>query len=94
MWPKGLTILVKSFMCRQSLENIRRNESDNYHEISFKYFVNSFLRSYDTLYRRHLLSIGQTKIICYNLPDITGQIEKKLISIEYVPILIIPAYYK
>ena len=30
----------------------------------------------------------------YNLPDITGKIEKKLIFIENVPILIIPAYYK
>ena len=55
------------------------------------------LRSYDTLYRWgrwHLLGIGQTKIIYYNLPDITEIIEKKLIYIEYVPILIIPAYYK
>ena len=51
-------------------------------------------RSYDTLYRWHLLGIGQTKIIYYNLPDITGTIEKKWIFIEYVPILIIPAYYK
>ena len=54
----------------------------------------SILRSYDTLYRWHLFGIGQTKIIYYNLPDITGKIEKKLIFIEYVPILIIPAYYK
>ena len=52
------------------------------------------LRSYDTLYRWHLLGIGQTKIIYYNLPDITGKIQMKLIYIEYVPILIIPAYYK
>ena len=52
------------------------------------------LRSYDTLYRRQLLGIGQTKIIYYNLPDVTGNIDKKLNFIEYVPILIIPAYYK
>ena len=52
------------------------------------------LRSYDTLYRRHLLGIGQTKIIYYNFPDITGKSEKKLIFVEYVPILIIPACYK
>ena len=52
------------------------------------------LRSYDTLYRWHLLDIRQTKTIYYNLPDITGKIEKKLIFIEYVPILNIPAYYK
>ena len=51
-------------------------------------------RSYDTLYRWHLLGIGQTKIIYYNLPDVTGNIDKKLNFIEYVPILIIPAYYK
>ena len=38
--------------------------------------------------------IGQTKIIYYNLPDVTGNIDKKLNFIEYVPILIIPAYYK
>ena len=52
------------------------------------------LRSYYTLYRRHLLGIGQTKMIYYNLLDITGKIEKKLNFIEYVPILIISAYYK
>ena len=52
------------------------------------------LRSYYTLYRRHLLGIGQTKMIYYNLHDITGKIEKKLNFIEYVPILIISAYYK
>ena len=52
------------------------------------------LRSYDTLYQWHLLGIGQTKIIYYNLPDITWKIEKKLIFIEYVTILIIPVYYK
>ena len=52
------------------------------------------LRSDDTLYRWHLLGIGQTKIIYYNLPDVTGNIDKKLNFIEYVPILIIPAYYK
>ena len=50
------------------------------------------LRSYDTLYRWHLLGFGQTKIIYYILPDITRKIENKLIFIEYVPILIIPAY--
>ena len=44
--------------------------------------------------RWHLLGIGQTKIIYYNLPDVTGNIDKKLNFIEYVPILIIPAYYK
>ena len=55
---------------------------------------NFALRSYDTLYRSHLLGIGQTKIIYRKLPDITGKIEEKLIFIEYVPILIIPAYYK
>ena len=51
------------------------------------------LRFYDTLYRRHLLGIGKTKIIYYNLPDITGKIETKLIFID-VPNLIIPAYHK
>ena len=56
--------------------------------------VMSSLRSYDTLYRWHLLGIGQTKIIYYNLPDVTGNIDKKLNFIEYVLILIIPAYYK
>ena len=50
------------------------------------------LRSYDTLYRWHLLGIGQTKIIYYNLPDTTGKIEKKLIFIKYVSIMIISAY--
>jgi len=54
----------------------------------------TILRSHDTLYRWHLLGIGQTKIIYYNLPDVTGNIDKKLNFIEYVPILIIPAYYK
>ena len=54
----------------------------------------TLLRSYDTLYRWHLLVIEQTKLIYYNLPDITGKIEKKLIFIEYVPTLIIPSYYK
>ena len=33
--------------------------------------VSQFLRSYETLYRWHLLGIGQTKIIYYNLPDTT-----------------------
>ena len=56
--------------------------------------IGSNLRSYDTLYRWHLLGIGQTKIIYYNLPDVTANIDKKLNFIEYVPILIIPAYYK
>ena len=37
------------------------------------------LRSYDTLYRWHLVGIGQTKIIYKNLPDTTGKNEKKLI---------------
>ena len=41
---------------------------------------------------RHLMGIGQTKIIYYNLIDITGKIERKLIFIEYVPILSIHAY--
>ena len=40
------------------------------------------------------MGIGQTKIIYYNLPDTTEKIEKKLIFIEYVPIMIIPAYHK
>ena len=53
-----------------------------------------FLRSYDTLYRWHLLVIGQTKIIHCNLPDTTGKIEKKLIFVVYVAIMIIPAFYK
>ena len=52
------------------------------------------LRSYDTLYRWHLLGIGQTKIIYYNITDVNENIDKKLNFIEYVPILIIPAYYK
>ena len=62
-----------------------------------RFTITFLLRSYDTLYRWHLLGIGQTKIIYYNLvnlPDISGKIEKKLIFVEYVPILIIPAYYK
>ena len=57
-------------------------------------YLNVTLRYYDTLYWWHLLGIGQTKKKYYNLPDITGKIEKKLNFIEYVPILIIPAYYK
>ena len=61
---------------------------------SFESSQRELLRSYDTLYRWHLLGTGQTKIIYYNLPDVTGNIDKKLNFIEYVPILILPAYYK
>ena len=52
------------------------------------------LRSYYTIYRWHLLGIGQTKIIYYNVPDTTGNNGKKFNFIEYVPILSTPAYYK
>ena len=43
------------------------------------------LRSFDTLYLGHLLSIGQTEIIYYNLPDIRKLLQKHIL-IRYLPI--------
>ena len=54
----------------------------------------SFLRSYDTLHRWHLLSIEQTEIMYYNFPDTTANFKKKLLQkqifTKYVPLWVYP----
>ena len=72
-----MMIMIISMMIS---DNSNGNSNDDEDKISNYYshhvVLSTLLRSYDTLYRRHLLVIGQTKIIYYNLPDIIEKLER------------------
>ena len=61
---------VQKYNSAESYEDKEKNE-----DIATKMLERTKvrLRCYDTLYWGHLLSIGQTKIIHYNLPHITAK---------------------